>query len=505
MKQFFAILIQKHRTLGWILNPYILSKDDDFVFYSPYESLLQTKEIGVELDENQKKAVKTLNGYNEKELIRIFCKQKTSTKDFIDKIDEKLLKEHIRPFIEKVIVKCLDELKETQTRFFLHKRNENIYPEDEYFLEKITPETIFNFEKTPDELRYYLSLFIDGKNTSLLKKEHITLSTEPCRIIINRKLYYFNDIDANKLTPFFTKPYITIPSHIENKYFETFILNSIKKFRVNAIGFDIIDKYYECKPRFVITTDLVGMPCFNVFFNYDKISIASNQTRRFTLEMLKENDTYSYVKYHRDLAVENEIIQFLKAENIKIKENVYYLDGTVHSFTEIFSWLDAKQEFIRQYNISIEGATGIKYRISDYKLNIKYTKVNDWFDVNASVQWGEFIIPFKKLRNHIKNHIQEYVLPNGDIAIIPEEWFAKYYDFFVFSKEAKDTIKIHSHHIAIVSGTGEKELKEIAREAFQHIKNEDIADITLPEKLQATLRPYQMDGFQWLYILNKLQ
>ena len=64
------------------------------------------------------------------------------------------------------------------------------------------------------------------------------------------------------------------------------------------------------------------------------------------------------------------------------------------------------------------------------QFKLKIEEKNDWFDVHALVQFGEFVIPFLKLRKYIINNIKEFELPDGKLAVIPVSWFTKYSELF---------------------------------------------------------------------------
>ena len=62
---------------------------------------------------------------------------------------------------------------------------------------------------------------IAGKDKGKVGKV-LSLKKKNSRIIIENKLYIFDDINAKKLLPFFNKQCIHIPKSFEKKWFETF-------------------------------------------------------------------------------------------------------------------------------------------------------------------------------------------------------------------------------------------------------------------------------------------
>ena len=103
-------------------------------------------------------------------------------------------------------------------------------------------------------------------------------------------------------------------------------------------------------------------------------------------------------------------------------------------------------------------------------LDISIQEGRDWFDINAKVRFGEFEIPFIQLRNYILNRKKEFLLPNGEIAVIPEWWFTKYSEFFSFTENHHDDdhFRLRMHHLALV----------------QELKEENLATAVISRKLE---------------------
>src|SRR3546814_17632713 len=77
-------------------------------------------------------------------------------------------------------------------------------------------------------------------------------------------------------------------------------------------------------------------------------------------------------------------------------------------------------------------------------INLEFRENNDWFDIHARVQFGEYEIPFLDLKNHILNRIREFELPDGKIAIIPDSWFSAYSNMYSLTADPKHPLKKHN-------------------------------------------------------------
>ena len=185
--------------------------------------------------------VKLTEKYSDEYLAKKFNKKGTLN-DFYKNIKNEEFSKKITPFIEDTTVRCLDLLKGTTIPVYFKKaRYTNLYDEDLIELCYEDTEAMFNFHRLENETHYFLTIRHGDKQLSLLHRNIILLVNDPCRILYQNKLYFFDNISGSKLTPFFDKEYITIPRSVEDKYYSTFVLNSIKSQQINYSGFEIIN------------------------------------------------------------------------------------------------------------------------------------------------------------------------------------------------------------------------------------------------------------------------
>src|SRR5690606_37408435 len=126
----------------------------------------------------------------------------------------------------------------------------------------------------------------------------------------------------------------------------------------------------------------------------------------------------------------------------------------------------------------------------------------DWFDLHISVNFGEFNIPFIKLKKFILNDIREFELPNGEIAVLPEEWFARYKGLIPFAKISGDKLQFEKHHFLLLQNTlqGTSETLSARLKKLEFLEKKEF---DLPENLKVNLRSYQLEGFNWMHQLHE--
>ncbi len=143
------------------------------------------------------------------------------------------------------------------------------------------------------------------------------------------------------------------------------------------------------------------------------------------------------------------------------------------------------------------------FYLGEITLELESEEKEDWFDVKAVVRFGDYSIPFLKLRNHLLQGNREFELPNGEVAILPEEWFARYRSMFEFGKIMGERILIHKQHFSMMDGSV-REFHPDTLERLERLKEvESIPLMLIPEGLKANMRPYQVEGFTWLCFLQQ--
>ena len=84
------------------------------------------------------------------------------------------------------------------------------------------------------------------------------------------------------------------------------------------------------------------------------------------------------------------------------------------------------------------------------ELKIKVNQFEDWFDVMAVVKFGDFEIPFSRLKNNILQKKKEFVLPDGSIAILPDEWFARFSQIVNLADFDDKTLRLKNIHVGLL-------------------------------------------------------
>ena len=85
---------------------------------------------------------------------------------------------------------------------------------------------MFNFIRNAKAYNISFAVSYNDENISLTGKNGFVLTNDPCRLVLENRIFQFDDIDGKKLLPFFKKKSISIRQETEKKFLETFAKTS---------------------------------------------------------------------------------------------------------------------------------------------------------------------------------------------------------------------------------------------------------------------------------------
>ncbi|MDF1550967.1 MAG: SNF2-related protein, partial [Bacteroidales bacterium] len=503
MKSEFILVIVKHRSFGWMLKPYLIEKLNQ-EFYTITESVLAEDIDSQNYTPEQREIIKWAAQCSDLEITKLFSRKKMPSRDFIAKLTDEKVLASIREYIEKRLHKCFEILQKTDISVYHKSESKNLFEEDRIEIVKGPTKTVFNFIKETEGSKYFLSIS-DGINEIKLSETPGEIITNaPCVLMAGQRLYFFSKdddgIDGKKLLPFFTKDSILIPKSAERKYFETFVKKAVENYDVKATGFRIDSS--EIEPDVILSLENDWKNEFTILlkFNYSGRIVSTNSKKKAFVEFTEKDGTFFFNKIARNFDFERKKKEFLNQFNDleEINESSFKIKKQLADELNLLNWINqnsmllSDNEFIIKQNFHDK-----KYYTNELSLDFNLKETNDWFDLKGTVSFGEFEIPFIALKNHLLKDIREYVLPNGEIAILPDEWFVKYSGLFKLSKIEDGSVKINKHHLNYFKD----ELAEINKSLVEKVSGIVQLQPEKPEGLLADFRPYQQTGFRWIYSL----
>ena len=511
-KYFFALGYIPHRLWGTILIPQLLERDETLPYYVTGEILLKNEDALSyrRLTPMQKEAVNLIDEYNDKQLHRLFSKKK-SVKEFMDTVDAETIKEHVRPYIEKRLHKVLKIAAENNfTVFFKEKSRQNVFTDDFLVLHKRHAKPFFRFKRTPEETLYKLSILRDDVPVDLIHEEAAVISHSPASVLLGKDVYFVDDIDAVKLTPFFSKDHVAVQKRFEEKYYKSFVANTLKEHdAVETVGFDVNETGAEKEVFLSLESGISRDPVWIVTLRYNNYMIYPGAVQQRFVNFRNENDQFYFDRFSRDPQWEEELEVALEEIGLKSRDrNVYSLrkwsvETAQEKVYEAVKFTNDHYDFLTEKGFVLQQKLEREYLLRTVELTMESKEKEDWFDLFATIRFGEYTIPFVKLRRHILHNERLYELPDGTFAVIPEEWFARYRAVFEFGQIDKETLRIHKQHFSQV----DEALRKKHASTIDHLEKLNRMDglpaVALPRGLKATLRSYQAEGFAWLWLLQE--
>jgi len=502
MKKKIALAIIEHSLWGFIFQPYIVIEErSGGLNILEIATDLSTQDI--EMNDLTKRILAFSLSYSERSLMKNFSKEKT-LKSFLSNVTTDTINRYIRPCIDGYQRKIIQILHSSEMPLYLRPdiKSRTLWMQDRIEVTQKPSQAVFTFKKdTESGLHYFIHIEGESGVVELYSKSCAILSHEPAAIITERVLLFFEDIDVKKLTPFFTKKVITVPSSSENQYLKTFVRTCLLKFKVNSIGVNIKEIQPNKEAHISLESDWHGNPTLLMSLYYEKKKYPLDYPNKKIVIVDEKEEESALRWFYPDKRWENEQIKLLL-------DNGLYQTGPSHfscndakdvdlsgNFSGMVEWIRMHKHVLEAFKFS-QNLFNHSYYLGEISMETNLESGRDWFDLHCIVVFGDYRIPFSRFRNHILHNKREYTLPDGSIAILPAEWFDRYYELMLFSKNSKDAFRLNRSQYKLT-----EPFNEISSKISLLIDNQDLPDV--PSTLNAELRPYQVSGFQWLVWLYK--
>lgn len=495
----------QHPYLGYLIEPHVVQLSTNGSYSLSYKRIF-TNTIGdfaSALDDSDHQIIKLLDEIEQTHIIKAFNKKAIRPADFFGKIFDEKIYERIRPKIEQKLLTVLRKLKD-KPLFLMSKDG---YPADQKIQIADEPTSIlFHFRRNESETRYFPTLKYKGHRLDFMYKNAQVVVNTQAWLLLENTLYYFEqDIDGKKLSPFLNKRYISVPRATEKRYFETFVSGLIEKYHVYAEGFDIKTHKENAVPVIKLFYAATGESFLQLSFIYGPYEFSAGTDLPVTvrLEHREDDDNYVFHRIKRSLLWEKKQGVYIEELGLR-KKNLLFGNYIVEQDgTSLIDWLNTHQQTLLEKGFIITQAKGDRrIFIGKTSLQMAIEEGNDWFDIQAIAHFGQYEIPFIELREHILNKNKEFVLPNGEIAIIPDEWFSQYEHLFLFAAN-KNSLKLNKTHIGLLYEISEHSELSFHRKLERLLSFDSIEEAPIPTGFKGNLRSYQRAGYNWFHFLQQ--
>lgn len=508
----FIIALTEHRVLGYLLQPCFMRKNQHGAFYTldSFVTMRDVEDNPESFSAGEKELVKLTEKYSDENLARRFSREKSIT-TFFNNVDTSYFNDFVFPFIDKQLVACVDIIRKYKVGlYFKPVKYNNIYDEDRIQIEPEPAEAVFHFTTEGEGFNYRLEIKQNGQAVRILNRNPIIIANSPCRMVMANRLYWFESLTSKRLSPFLKKECISVPATIKEKYLKTFVHGIVSANDVCSNAFEIEKVDSEKKAIISIEQDLNLEPMLILIFQYGDKQFKAGRTEDVKVELVKENGIFKFYKHHRDYKWERSVIFFLSEYGFDLTGDVLRfsvedLPRVPNDNYFIISWINQYGEVLNEKGIEVRQNLSQNYFIGEISLHIESKMNNDWFDVYAVVRIGEFEIPFIRFKKNIVERRREFVLPNGNVALLPPEWFNEYSALMLFARGDGEQLKLARHHYRALSKQVVRNLKNKLSGVFEKISQKSFSVYPVPQSLNATLRDYQIEGYSWMRYLSELE
>ncbi len=420
---------------------------------------------------------------------KMFCREA----DFWDS-EDKMLQNYVKDMADKRLLKVINIATELDIPILYAKSDKSaLHVDDRLWLHKETTVTpVMNFQRHDEGTNYQLYLRL-GERVEKHPDEHslTVLTYQPGMFILDHNIYLLREGFSSKLLiPFMQKPMVSIPRRIENDYFRRFILKNVAKVEIHANGFDIDNISEKVSPCLTMEMSVNGQYLLSLRFKYGNVDYPSDgkPVGRVSLRE-KEDGGFQFIRQLRDTQREQQAWEQVAQTGARMTAEGIIRFPTI---SLLLDWLRQYGPQLRSLGIDVVQPSDHVYYIGP--LNVRQSDVwhGDWLqtDVTIELDNGRLLIPFHKLRDTILRGEQEYMLPTGERLLIPNEWLQRYGDLLLTGIPKDNGFRRHRSQVMQIKESPEHQPTQTSK---QH------SDKSLPTQLQATLRPYQVVGFEWLW------
>jgi len=462
-----------------------------------------------EVDKGASEAVvallKAANETSDEALLKAYSREKDKSKILQSTIDNL-----IRPRIEKNCSKMLSLALQTQIPVYFREIHGSriIFTSNRLEILPESSRCLFNFIKDEKGLRYFITLTNEDEEIALQQEPAIVLSNDPCVVLLGKEIHRVDNIDSKKLIPFFTKTHIQVPAQSEKLYIQKFILKTIPQYEVRIEGMEMEEKHPERAAILVMEEDFYSRLVFSLFFQYDnqRLLPTTRQRKRRVVLLEEKNGMENIAWFDRDLEWENSLLnQLIDWGLTQEGENHFYLKQQSETLQQysLIGWMNQNLDRLKEFRI--EQKTGKTYYRGTFRLESSVNEKIDWFEIEINVVLEHVTIPFTRFRKHILTGNPEYVLPDGSIFIMPEEWFQRYHDLFSLSDDINEEMRIKKVHAHFLSNAIDSFFQKDRKKDLEQFMQKPVQRPIPSQFLDGILRPYQKEGFYWLEHLRSMR
>jgi superfamily II DNA or RNA helicase len=144
-----------------------------------------------------------------------------------------------------------------------------------------------------------------------------------------------------------------------------------------------------------------------------------------------------------------------------------------------------------------------KRRTGTFKASSR-TSGQDWFELAGVIDYEGFEVPLSTL----VTHKGDFLLPDGSVGELSQALLRRLQWIGRLGESTADGFRLRGAHAVLAQDlleSGHTQVRDLAQwnTHLQAILHTHVSEVAIPASLAATLRPYQIEGLQWLVSLRE--
>ena len=493
------IVLTEHLTFGTLLIPYMAEQSDDGTWQLIEQAFHASPEAISRMNEAERQAIDIASHYTEKYLMGVYSREKTVSR-FLRKLSEdpERIKNNIRPFIEKKLQEMLALIRYHNLPLYQKQVGSKLlYAHHAYRVHPHDVEIHFMFLADETTFRYQLQCYYDGQPLSLSEqKPVIVLTSSPSALLLGMELYFFPHIESVRILPFTKKKKISVPASQIEKYIDNIVIPIARYHEITTQGLNIVEKTYACEAVLSLEDTIYDEQMLRLSFRYGDQTFTPDTVTEMK-KIIYRNDFGEIFFFRRDSNAEKEKLRMLTDSGLQQVSDVHFKLSPDASEKTITEWIGTYRAMLQQSFLLTGNMGNTPYCLDEIHIEQSCDDEPDWFELHITVVIGQLRIPFSRFRKHILEEKREFLLPDGRMILLPEEWFSKYGNLLELGTQTETGIRLKPTFVGAVQSA----LEESSPQNLPFRR--EIHNIPVPQGVKAQLRPYQQKGFSWMVHLHK--
>lgn len=222
------------------------------------------------------------------------------------------------------------------------------------------------------------------------------------------------------------------------------------------------------------------------------------------------------IMMQRDKEAEHLFVDMLQGLHVSLRKPEYENHFAIHSKHALAkNWFFSFFEKLKEEDVAVFGYENLKnFKINKSKPTTKvYISSNlDWFDTELEIDFegqSASLAAIQKALSAKQNYVK---LDDGTYGLLPEEWLKKFSLLFKMADATGKKLRISKFNFSVIDELHDmiedEDIKKELNEKKEMLLNENpekYQHIEVPPQLNASLRPYQIAGFQWFTYLDSVK